>query len=325
MGKKYSYSSSLSDFIEGHIRQKRSAGFIYNFEAYILRAFDDFLILNNYSEQSLTREIVQKWAVQRPTESRGYRAQRMSFIRQLSIYINGLGINSYIPKNFSSKHTPAPRILNTKELLALFKIIDTEPCSEVGTFKRMAYEYRVLFRLFYCCGLRLAEGCYLKSENVDLDNGVLKIFQSKGNKDRLVYMPDDLTLFCREYWGYITIHFSDKPVWFFPSRDPSKPIPTNTLDYKFRQFWNQTQYSSDDKAPTVHSLRHSFVVDRMNSWMADGVNFGKMMAYLSKYLGHSSINETFYYYHQVEKAFYTVRKCDTISQRVIPEVALYEE
>ena len=158
-----------------------------------------------------------------------------------------------------------------------------------------------------------------------LFNGVLKILKSKGSKDRLVYMPDDLTLFCRKYWDYISTQFSDKPVWFFPARDPKKPIPTNTLDYKFKQFWNQTKYSSVDKAPTVHSLRHTFVVDRMNAWMVDGVNFRQMMAYLSRYLGHSSINETFYYYHQVEKAFNTVRKCDTISQRVIPEVAPYEE
>jgi len=323
--REYVYSSSLSVFIEGHIAQKRAAGFIYDYEAYILKTFDDFLILNNYKEQSITREIAQKWAVQRPTESRGYRSQRMSFIRQLSLYINGLGINSYIPHGFSSKDTPAPRILNTKELRALFEVIDSAPYFENGPYNRMAYEYKLLFRLFYCCGLRLAEGCYLKRENVDLNNGVLTILQSKGSRDRLVYMAEDLTLFCREYWDYISTQFSSKPVWFFPGKDPIKPILKTTIDYKLKQFWSKTKYSTDDKAPTVHSLRHTFVVDRMNAWMANGVDFRHMMAYLSRYLGHSSVNETFYYYHQVEKAFSIVRKCDTISQRVIPEVAPYEE
>lgn len=77
--------------------------------------------------------------------------------------------------------------------------------------------------------------------------------------------------------------------------------------------------------PTVHSLRHTFVVMRMNQWMEEGIRLEAMMLYLRKYLGHASVNDTFYYYHQVESAFHIIREKDTVSQHVIPEVYDYEE
>lgn len=44
--------------------------------------------------------------------------------------------------------------------------------------------------------------------------------------------------------------------------------------------------------------------------MLKGVNLNTMMPYLSRYLGHSSVEDTFYYYHQVDRAFQIVRQKD---------------
>ena len=45
-----------------------------------------------------------------------------------------------------------------------------------------------------------------------------------------------------------------------------------------------------------------------------------MLPYLSKHLGHKGMDETLYYYHQVDDAFRIVREKDTIANDVIPEV-----
>ena len=45
-----------------------------------------------------------------------------------------------------------------------------------------------------------------------------------------------------------------------------------------------------------------------------------MAPYLSKYLGHSGPEETFYYYHQVAEAMPIVRERDRVCGRVVPEV-----
>lgn len=171
----------------------------------------------------------------------------------------------------------------------------------------------------------MAEACNLRINDVDFENGTLKIMQSKGDKDKLVYMAEDVTDLCRRYHKKMSSILPDTP-WFFPGKNPNQPIPKTSMDKKFKQFWNMTPFANTcDKAPTIHSLRHTFVVNRMNEWMNEGINLSSMMPYLSKYLGHTSIEGTFYYYHQVDSAFQIVHQKDSLSDSVIPEVIPYEE
>lgn len=58
----------------------------------------------------------------------------------------------------------------------------------------------------------------------------------------------------------------------------------------------------------------------MNKWMEQGIELNGMMPYLSNYLGHTSVDDTFYYYHQIESAFKIVRSKDSASAIIIPEV-----
>ncbi|WP_028087948.1 hypothetical protein [Dorea longicatena] len=62
------------------------------------------------------------------------------------------------------------------------------------------------------------------------------------------------------------------------------------------------------------------VTKRMNLWMKSDTDLKVMMPYLSQYLGHKGPVETYYYYHQVQEIFETIRRKDKISSRVIPEV-----
>lgn len=89
--------------------------------------------------------------------------------------------------------------------------------------------------------------------------------------------------------------------------------------------WNATPYAKNcDSTPTVHCLRHSFVVKRMNLWMEEGIALKEMLPFLSRYLGHQSTDDTFYYYHQVSEAFQIIRDKDKTSDFVIPEVNDHE-
>lgn len=319
MNKNYVYSSSLAPYIEGLICQKRADGFIYEYEAYIFKTFDDFCVDNGFRDTVITRDLVMEWAVQRETEGVNYRNQRVSFVRQLSLYMNSLGINSYIPRQTASTVTTVPHILSADELKSLYQVVDSYlPNNE--KWHRFSMEYQVIFRLYYCCGLRLAEACNLKIKDVNLDDGILKIMQSKGNKDRLVYIAEDVAYLCRNYYKRM-VSILPGTEWFFPGRDPEQPIQKTSMDRKFKQFWNMTPFANTcDKAPTIQALRHTFVVNRMNEWMLDGISLNTMMPYLSRYLGHSSVKGTFYYYHQVDRAFQIVRQKDSLSDKVIPEV-----
>ena len=103
-------------------------------------------------------------------------------------------------------------------------------------------------------------------------------------------------------------------------------LSVGLIDKRFNEAWNATSFASacPDK-PTVHSLRHTFVVKRMNSWMEQNIPLRSMLPYLSKYLGHKSVEDTFYYYHQTDTAFRIVHSKDNKSKAIIPEVPAYED
>ena len=321
---KYSYQSAYSQYIEGFILQKKQCGFMYDAESYSMKKFDEFCCLHGHSEIPITREIVMEWAMQRDSESINYRNRRVSVLRQLSIYMNSMGINSYIPRRQASGAPAAPPHIPTAEQLhELFDIIDNYLPSQ-KQWQIYAIEYPVLFRLYYCCGLRLAEGCNLRCRDVNLNDGILTIIGSKGRKDRLVYMADGLTTLCKQYDSRMSDYYPDRD-WFFPGRTGGKPFAKTSIDTKFRQFWELTESSKFcEKRPTVHALRHAFVVERMNKWMLEGVPLETMTPYLSRYLGHSGLSDTLYYYHHVREAFQILRQKDHMSGKIIPEVVRYE-
>jgi len=317
------YRSALGPYIRGLIQQKKACGYVYDFEAYVLESFDRFCLEHNHTAAAITRDLVMKWAIQRPTEGKNTRNQRVSFVRQLALYMQSLGEKPYIPRHFASETIEVPHVLSRRELAALFAEVDGYSPPQ-PSLRRLAPTYRVLFRLFYCCGLRLSEGCHLRRCCLDLERATVRILQSKGNKDRLVYLHDDVVAMCRDYDRYMD-HLAPDREWFFPGWRLTRPLFRTSVDRKFRQLWNRTEFAGKvDRRPTVQSLRHTFVVERMNQWMQRGIDTAVMMPYLSRYLGHASIFETQYYYHSIEQAFSIVRSRDAVAEKVIPEVLIYE-
>lgn len=318
------YSSVISSCIEGLIEQKRSNGFSYKGEAYMLIRFDALCSEYGLSEISLPKELVDLWSVQDNNENLNTRNHRVSLIRQLSKYMVSQGYQAYTPKIEGSWEKSIPHILSADELIALFEIID----NQVPNYKhprRFIEEEKILFRLFYCCGLRQAEGRNLKRDAVHLEEGIIEILHSKGDKDRIVYLADDLCQMCESYSWYIYDECPESP-WFFPGKDPMHTFSRSTLDVNFKRYWERTPFSKGgNKYPTIHALRHTFVVDRMNEWMSEGIDFKTMLPYLSRYLGHTSVDDTLYYYHLVDRAFRVVRQKDIQLANIIPEVLSYED
>ena len=127
----------------------------------------------------------------------------------------------------------------------------------------------------------------------------------------------------KRYLDYLRSEIPDQSIWLFPSVDPSRHLSAEALGIKFIDFWDHTAYArSCSLKPTLHSLRHTFVVIRINAWAKAGIDTAVMMPYLSRHLGHKSADETFYYYHQVLDSLTILRQKDTVSSSVLPEVRI---
>lgn len=322
----YEYQNCFAPYIKKFLQEKRSVGFAYESEEWKLKHFDDFCVKESVIQPSLSRELVKKWGTLREEEALSTCSARTSIIRQFALFMISLGKEAYIPSNFYKCEKRLVHVLSDDEISAFFHEIDSySPEIKVPSFLRLSTEYKVIFRLIYCCGLRISEARKLKWSDTDIEAGTLKIMQSKGHKDRLIYMSDDLAVLMKEYKTILNAHYGCVSEWVFPARELGSCLCSVTINAAFRRAWNATPYAEGcDKTPTVHCFRHSFVVKRMNLWMEEGIALKEMLPFLSRYLGHQSTDDTFYYYHQVSEAFRIIRERDKTSDFVIPEVTDHE-
>ncbi len=106
----------------------------------------------------------------------------------------------HIPLIKKPKVTRIPDILNTRQinqLLLTTKVMD----------------YQVFFFTIYSMGLRLGEGINLKVGDIDADHMRVHIRDAKGNKDRLVPMPNKTLQVLRQFW-----QTRRHPEFIFPNR-----------------------------------------------------------------------------------------------------------
>ena len=325
MSCKYALGSIIAPYIEGLLAEKRALGFLYCTEELLLARFDGYCLKRGLERLELTRDFLADWLRRSPTEGSHNHTKRVSVVRQLMFYMASMGIAVYIPGELPKVEVMVPHIMTVDERTAFFAQVDAyRPASAIPAYHRLASEYRVLFRMIYCCGLRNSEACGIPTNHVDLDTGTLTITDSKGRKDRLVYMADDLTDLCRNYFDRLRETLGFWPSWFFPSKDQEKPLVNTSVDRVFNRFWNATPfaYGCGDK-PVVHDLRFGFITDRVNKWAIDGVNTEAMMPYLSRYVGHKSLQSTYYYIHTSEQLREVIAKYDVTGSSAIPEEVDY--
>ena len=324
MNKEALYKSSLAHHIEEFLNEKIALGYKYTAESRIMRRFDKYWAEHGYEEIGLTADNIADWIQEGDQEGAGQLKNRIIVVRQFSIYLNGLFIPSYIPPLNIRCEKPVRHLLTKPEIKALFSQIDTHTLGGKGSTvatRRIADAYPVLFRLINLNGMRISEACRLPISQIDLNSGTIIILDGKGNMDRLIYLAEDMRQLCVAYLQHLQRTLGEMPRWLFPGRNIEKPISISAVEREFNAFWAKTPFAKGcNKKPTVNDLRHAYVVHRINLWLEQGLDFEHMLPYLSKFLGHRGFDETFYYYHYAEEAAHTIRKMDTVTAKVIPEV-----
>lgn len=78
------------------------------------------------------------------------------------------------------------------EIAAFFRKLDADSLAAKrnGSNQRINFEMKILFRMIYCCDLRVSEATHIKLEDIDFEAGTVAIYHSKGRKDRLIYCSE---------------------------------------------------------------------------------------------------------------------------------------
>ena len=144
---------------------------------------------------------------------------------------------------------------------------------------------RAMLSLAYGCGLRAGEVVRLKTGDIDSAQGIIRIVQSKGRKDRNVMLPADILGLLREWWRQRpTRQDADVPLpdrWLFPSRVGRGCLTTR----QFARLFQATVAAAGIRKPvTLHTLRHSFATHLLER----GVDIRVIQALL----GHHKLETT---------------------------------
>jgi integrase/recombinase XerD len=317
----YVFQSRLGIIIDEFICQKRASGYPYQSSARILYHFDLVIAEKFPNEKTITKEICTTWIHLKPDEHPNGLLRRVTPVRQLCKYMNGIGMDAYvIPGHIPSRQIKYEAHIYTEaELNAFFSTIDQ--CGHSPFSIMREYIIPVIFRILYCCGLRSSEARLLTIEDVDLATGKVMIRESKGWKARIVYMSPDLLDVCREYNTIISTLLPGRTP-FFPNKDGNF-YSCSTIDYWFHEFWDSLPEASriTGNLPRVHDFRHSYAVHRLNQWVRDDIDVNSLYPYLSEYMGHSNYAGTDYYLSLVEGFYPEMEKrLSSLNDDILPEV-----
>jgi integrase len=294
--KEIEFLSRLNPVIKDFLREKRAMGLEYNLQAKILKRFDTFAKNYNFENNTLPKEIVDKWIAKNPNETHQNQRLRILTIRQLGLYMKRQGYEAYMPSLDvlgGTKTNFVPYIFSKEELLRFFKKADSMHYEKQSPIKHLVIP--LLFKILYGCGLRISEALNLKIKDVDIENGVLIILHAKFNHQRLVPMSNSLTKICKTYLNTVHKTSSDDDI-FLPS--PNKCVYAKSLIYReFRKLLWQAGISHGGKGngPRIHDFRHTFAVNCLKKWVLNKVDVSSALPVLSAYLGHSNLNGTQHY------------------------------
>ena len=225
--------SGLAPAIRSMIDYKVSLG--YEESTYLPRShsLDRYCTEHFPDETSLTREVVTGWLERHPGESIGYFHSRAGYARGLGKYLASMGIPAFIlPEKFTSGRSCfLPYIFTDSELKELFHVIDAQGSRENSL---QPFLLSTVFRLIYTCGLRPNEGRMLKRESVNLATGEILITETKGHKERIVVMSDDMTELAASYARLRDAAYPDSP-YFFPDRNGNS-YSSPWMQNKFKAF-----------------------------------------------------------------------------------------
>jgi integrase len=314
---------TLADAIAALVAQKRAVGYKYVAEARVLARFEAFCRVEFPGLGTVSQVSVQAWVASarrrdvRPATLQGLAAP----VRELARWLGRHDVPAYVlPAGVLPR--PAryvPHIYTDQQLAALFAQTDRcHPCSQVR-FRHLVMP--VLFRTIYACGLRLSEARLLRPDDVDTAAGVLQVRDAKGGKDRQLPVSEPLRVRLSDYHDRLLGRSTRD--WFFPG-GLGLPLTVGNIDKNFRRFLWQARISHGGRGhgPRVHDLRHTFAVNNLRFWFAQGQDVGTLLPVLQTYMGHSSLRDTAYYLRLTAESYPDITtRVERATGHVVPPLA----
>ena len=287
--------NTLRQAVQEYLMLRRSLGFKLRDAGKLLQAYVKFM--EEQRAPYITTKLALAWAQQPSTVQPAEWARRLSVVRIFALHRSATDPRTEIPPEGLLPYRPKrarPYLYSAQEIRCFLRAALSLPAR--GGLQ--PWTYHCLFGLLSVTGMRIGEARNLELQDVDLRTGVLTIRSGKFGKSR-----------------QIPIHASTRRVLAdYLARRDRKWAARPVSSYVFLSNWGnqldggeirRTFYAlsrriglrgrSDSHGPRLHDMRHRFAVMALLRWYRSGKDVERKLPYLSAYLGHVHVRDTYWY------------------------------
>ncbi len=284
--------SALQVELDRYLSIRRALGFKLARAELLLAQFLGHL--DAIGADTITTDNALGWAMLPANGSASWWGQRLSVVRAFARHLHAIDPAHEVPPAGllpDRSHRAVPYLYSDADIAALMTA-----ARQLHSPVRAA-TFETLVGLLAVSGLRIGEALRLDRDDVDLDDGVLHVRQTKFNKSRQVPLHPSTV-------NALIVYVRRRDELCPRPRDPSffvSAAGTRVLYCNFHLGWLDLvrraglQPRSASCRPRPHDARHSFAVRTLLGWYRDGADVGAHMPLLSTYLGHVHPANTYWY------------------------------
>ena len=294
--------SALREAIQQYLSLRRSLGFKLIKVESTLRSFVAFA--EREAASHITTDLALKWVKLSTAKEPATLADRLNIVRRFAIWRSAADVHTEVPpKNLipCRYQRKPPYIYSDEEIERL-----------VGAARKLsspkglrAPTYATLFGLIAATGMRISEAVSLDRQDVDFEESVLSIRNSKFRKSRLIPVHVTTRDALLDYANNRDQIFHRlQSVAFFVSERGTRVTHWAARD-NFAVVSRQIGIRKKIKGkrvgcgPRLHDMRHRFAAQTLVDWYRAGINVEREIHKLSTYLGHAHVNDTYWYLEAV--------------------------
>lgn len=294
--------SAMRDALTQYVTLRRALGTQLQEPARTLVHFLEFL--ERESAEHITSELALRWAMEPKGVQRATWARRLGMVRRFAAWLSTVDASTEVPPPrllAARRRRNKPHIFTDQEIGRLM--------AEAGRLASptglRALTYRTLIGLFTATGLRPGEALALDSSDVDLENGILAIRQSKFGKSRFVPVADSTRTALVDYAKERDRLCSRRRTEAFLVSESGTRLQSCTARRTFARMScavglrTATGTRRLGRGPRLQDFRHCFATRKLIEWYRAGLDVGRELPKLATYLGHVDIGHTYWYLEAV--------------------------
>jgi integrase len=282
----------LRDALGDYLSLRRALGFKLHNAGRLLGQFVDYLEARGIDTISTHEAFV--WASLPNGASPHWRAIRLSAVRGFAGYLHTIDPTVEVPPTGlvrAGTSRATPYLYSPAEISSLLgAAAELRPPLRAAT-------YQGLIGILWVSGLRIGEAIALDDNDLDTQDDLLVVRDSKFDKSRLVPLHPSTTQALERYVDLRTrtCHRPTTPALFVSSRGTR--LHHSNISLTFATLLQQVGITrrSASCRPRIHDLRHSFATTTVLNCYRDGGDVAAMLPRLATYLGHSDPKHTFWY------------------------------